>query len=408
MAHQGPFVRPDWVRRLNLFGDSVGGAVNLVSLDPDELIDVARSTTGLDDFGDNAWEPAYRTLLAGIEAHADLNVVGRLSTRAEILRCLQLRLRLNRHWSEVPAIRQQPIVAPVFILGPPRTGTTILLELFALDPSLRPVIAHEAHHPLGTLDGVETSAVEASEPEQEFWADIQPEFMTMHELRSDLPCECVHFSAPVFDSWHWPMMHDLGDGEPLADMTATYGFHNAFLQTLQHADGSPQTFLLKSPAHLGSLTALLETYPDARMVHTHRDPLKFVGSSASITTTLHWLRSDSVTPAERGPLMSLAYQLMLALAMGQRDSGEVPADQMTDLHFRDLMGDPVGTVERAYRDLGMVFPDEMRESIPEYLASKPKDKFGKHLYDAAGLGLDESQVRDDFADYISRYDIELE
>jgi hypothetical protein len=409
-------VRPDWVRRLNLFGPAVGDPALLVGLDPDGLLDAARASTGLDDFGDalgDDWEKPFRAVLSAMETNAGLTVIGRLSARAEVLRCLQMRLRLVELWNREPSVLATDVVAPVFILGPPRTGTSILLELLALDPNLRPVIAHEAHHPLGPPPGAgDHSAIECSEPEQEFWADIQPEFMTMHELRSDLPCECVHFCAPEFRSWHWPMMHDLGDltidGEDGRDAGPIYRWHKRFLQTLQHLDGTPRTFLLKSPAHLASLPDLLAVYPDARMIHTHRDPLKFVGSSANITATLHWMRSERLEKEGRGGLMSLAYQLMLGLVASQRDGGEVPADQMADLRFTDLMSDPVDAIERAYAQLGMDLPDVMRDSVPAYLADKPKGKFGPHRYDPVALGLDESQVRADFADYIDRYDIALE
>ncbi len=405
--------RPDWARRLNLFGSSVGGAEWLVALNADELMDAARASTGLDDFGDDdGWEAPFRLLVAALRDNAGLNVVGRLSARGEILRCLQLRLRLAELWLREPSVLTTDVIAPVFILGPPRTGTSILLELLALDPKLRPVLAHEAHHPLGPLPSADgLTASELSEPEQEFWADIQPEFLTMHELRSDLPCECVHFCAPEFSSWLWPMMHDLSESEGVghgAGMGRTYAWHKRFLQTLQHLDGSPQTFLLKSPAHLGTLVDLLAVYPDARMIHTHRDPVKFVGSSANLTATLYWMRREKLDKEGRGPLMSLAYQLMLGLVMGQRATGEVPADQMADLHFRDLMRDPVPAIEGAYDHLGMPFPEEMRTSVPEYLANKPKDKFGPHVYDPSRLGLDESGLRAEFAAYIEHHAIELE
>jgi len=400
-------IRPDWVRRLNLFGASVGDPALLVGLDPDELIETALSSTGLSDFGDDDWEGPFRAIVRAMTESADLTVIGRLSARGELLRCLQLRLRLHDLWRREPSVTAADVVAPVFILGPPRTGTSILLELLALDPNLRPVVAHEAHHPLGPPVGVAATAAECSEPEQEFWADIQPEFMTMHELRSDLPCECVHFCMPEFRSWHWPMMHDLGDVRH-HEFGPVYAWHKRFLQTLQHLDGSPQTFLLKSPAHLGSLADLLVAYPDARMIHTHRDPLKFVGSSANLTATLHWMRSTSLDRAGRGPLMSLAYQLMLGLAMGQRESGEIPAAQMADLHFKDLLADPVTAISQTYDHLGMELPAEMRDTIPAYLAAKPKGKFGPHVYDAASLSLDEGGVREEFAAYIERYDISLE
>ena len=202
-------MRPDWLRRLNLFGAAVGSASHMVSLDPDEMLDTAMASTGRSDFADVlGWQAGYRELVSALQNNAQLTVFGRLAARGEIIRNLQTRLRLVELWQRNPGIRSEPVIAPVFILGPPRTGTSILLELLALDPGLRPVIAHEAHHPLGPLNDSGTATVlQRSEPEQEFWADVHPEFITMHELRSDLPCECVHFVQPEFRSWHWAMMH---------------------------------------------------------------------------------------------------------------------------------------------------------------------------------------------------------
>ena len=118
-------VRPDWVRRVNLFGSSVGDPALMVGLDPDELMDAATISTGLADFGDDDWERSFRAVLAALQEDAGLNVVGRLSARGEVLRCLQTRLRLADLWGREPSVLSTDVAAPVFILGPPRTGTSI-------------------------------------------------------------------------------------------------------------------------------------------------------------------------------------------------------------------------------------------------------------------------------------------
>ena len=135
-------VHPDWVRRLNLFGDVVGDPRLLAGLDPDELLATARASTGLDDLGEAdwpGWTETYRRMVTAIDDEARLHALGRVVTRAELLKVLQTWLRLQRAWTARPAIRDEPIDAPLFVVGPPRTGTTILLELLALDPQLRAV-----------------------------------------------------------------------------------------------------------------------------------------------------------------------------------------------------------------------------------------------------------------------------
>ena len=129
----------------------VGDPARVVSLDADELLAVASEATGLDDLGEGewpGWTEAYRRGITAIDAEARLHVLGRVLTRGEVLKVLQTWLRLQREWAIRPAILAEPIDAPLFVVGPPRTGTTILLELLALDPQLRAPIAWEALHPL--------------------------------------------------------------------------------------------------------------------------------------------------------------------------------------------------------------------------------------------------------------------
>jgi hypothetical protein len=155
-------------------------------------------------------------------------------------------------------------------VGPPRTGTTILLELLALDPQLRAPIAWEALHPLRDEGDAERRR-ELSECEQEFWADIHPQFMTMHELASDLPCECVHFLMYDFAGPYWSMLYDTPSFtgwqlENLDTLGRVYRLHRQMLQTFQLVSGvaagdgdatgaAPRRGWLKSPGHLSTLAA---------------------------------------------------------------------------------------------------------------------------------------------------------
>ena len=125
------YTRPDWVRRINAMGDSVGGAEKLISLDPDALVRTAiESTAGLSDFGDfdGDWRSRFDSLVQELEATGKLNALGRLMTRQELLRGLRTRLFLARARSENPSIAREQIEAPLVITGPPRSGTSILFE----------------------------------------------------------------------------------------------------------------------------------------------------------------------------------------------------------------------------------------------------------------------------------------
>src|SRR5262249_37294676 len=210
------------------------------------------------DFGDGDWRKAYRQIVEGLDA-AGLHTVGRLMTRQELLRSLRARLLMARAWADDPAIARERIEAPVIVTGPARSGTTILVELLALDPALRAPLAWEALHPLPLPDaGAGDRRPELSECEQELWADVQPEFAAIHELRSDLPVECVTLTAPCFSGPHWAMIAQLDGWAP--DTAGMYDFHRPILQVMPHR-APPRTRRLKTAGHLPAPRAPAQTHP---------------------------------------------------------------------------------------------------------------------------------------------------
>lgn len=406
-------IHPNWVRRLNLFGDVVGDPRRIVNLNPDELLDLARTVANSDDLGEDdwpGWEESYRQTVAALDQDADLHVLGRVLTRGEILRTLATWLRLQQFWNARPELLAEPIDAPLFVVGPPRTGTTILFELLALDPQFRAPLAWEALHP---LPGVATDRRrELAECESELWADIHPEFMAMHELASNLPCECIHVTAYDFAAPYWSMLHDSARFMewPLAHLDTIgrgYRLHRRMLQTLQHGT-TPRRWLLKSAYHLSMMTPLFDEYPDALVIHTHRDPRKFMPSLISILAALRFMRSDRVDIARQGKTMEAAYQMILERVISQRELGAIPNDRIVDCHFVDLMTDPTSALRRVYDQLQLEWPDGHDATIRTYLEVKPRAKHGEHVYSFDDVGLDEAHVRATFADYVAHYRVSEE
>src|SRR4051812_14561260 len=358
---------PDWVRRMNLFGETTGDPARMVGLDAGEMLDLARATTGLHDLGADdwpGWEATYRRLLASIDTESELHLVGRVMTRGEALRLLQARLRLQAMWNATPAIRAQPIAAPLFVVGPPRTRPTILLQLLALDPAFRAPLAWDAVQPLLLDDDPDADRERRrvlSECEQEFWSDVHPEFMTMHELASDLPCECVHFLAYDFSGPHWTMLYDTPTfmGWQLehveTELERVYRWHRRMLQTFQHGS-RPRRWLLKSPGHLQTLGQVFAEYPDAKVIHTHRDPRRFIASLTSLLAVLRFTRSDRVSAEALGPLMEPTYQMFREQVIAQREQRVVPNKQIVDTPFLALRAAPVAPLHRLYDELVMEWP----------------------------------------------------
>jgi Sulfotransferase family len=401
------YPRPDWVRRMNRMGESVGSARELIPLDVDALVESARDTTGLERFGDfdGDWWGRLDSLIDEIEATANLSVIGRLMTRQEILRCLRTRLFMTRELEANPAILEEEIKEPMIVTGPARSGTTILFELLSLDPELRPVLGWESAHPVPETDD-RSALLAMTECEQELWTDLQPEFASVHENRSDLPVECITPTMPSFASFMWWITSNVPNWPP--DFVAAMQFHKVYLQLMQSRRAGPKpTWVLKTPTHLPVLDLIFATYPDAWVVLTHRDPMKTVPSGLSTLALIRWTRSDSVDTASFGGDAGTAtFDLMLHVK-NRREAGELP-DRFVDLHFLDQVRDPVDTIEKAYTKMGRPFGTEHANRIRRYLAEKPKGKFGSHRYDVADWGYSREEIRSKTSAYVEAFEVELE
>ena len=401
------YERPAWVRRLNAMGRASRSAQRLVPLDPSGLIDDAQRSTGIDDpgdLGDGDWEGRLRSLVAAIDG-SDLHVVGRLMTREEIQRGLRTRLLMAERRRREPAIADEVIDAPIIVTGPARSGTTILFELLGCDPGLRTPIATDVLHP-APPPGTSSAAITAmTESEQELWADVQPEFASLHELRSDLPVECITLSSPSFAGNHWPMLlADLGTWAP--DPAADLAFHRAVLQTVQHGR-PPKRWLLKTPGYLMMLDDLFAAYPDSCIIQTHRDPAKTMPSTVSTVAMIQWLRTDHVDLDTTSLLVGAIFTDALATVARRRLNGSLTSP-FGDVRFADLLRDPVAAIEGAYAGIGRELTDEHRQAVVRYVAHKPRGKHGLHQYTAADWGFDPDQLRAELAEYIDQFAVPLE
>lgn len=402
------YVRPDWVRRVNAMGDATGGAGRMVPLIADHMIDHARQTTGVDDpgdLGDGDWEGRLHLLVDAVNGSDHLHVVGRMLTREELLRGLRTRFLVGDAWRRDPSIAEEVIDAPIVVTGPARSGTTILFELLGLDPGLRTPIATDVIHPVVPVGTTPEQVVAMTEAEQELWADVQPEFDSLHELRSDLPVECITICAPSFAGNHWMMLlTDLGSWVP--DVKADLAWHRAVLQTVQH--GRPKRrWLLKTPGYLAMLDDLLAAYPDACIVQTHRDPAKTMPSTASIVALVQWMRTDAVPLDLLVPLLGAVFGDALTTVGRRRLEGSLPAP-FGDVRFVDLMADPVAAVGGAYEQIGRELTAEHATAIETYVRDKPRGKHGSHRYTCEEWGFDEAALHAELAEYMAQFEIEVE
>ena len=402
------------VRSTNAAGVMLKRAgVSLVSLDERSLLDAARRSTGHDDVGDDGFREPFREVLRGLETEARLTLVGRIAARQDVLGQLANRLRLEADGRRHPEIAAEEVRQPLFIVGLPRTGSTLLHHLLAQDPGSRVAQAWEVMFPSPPPE----AATYRSDPRidkaarQLTWFDaLTPDFKTIHPLGAQLALECIAIMSPTFLSprfhttYHVPTYQEWLERQ---DLRPAYRFHRRFLQQLQWRTPA-RRWVLKAPAHLFAFDALLETYPDARIVQTHRDPTTVLASVASLTAVLQRAFTDHLDPYEIGHEVSRRWTNGLDRAMRLRQSGRVAAERFFDVHYHDLLRDPMMVIRRIYAHFDVPLTEEASVAMRGFLAANPKDKHGAHRYSLSSFGLEADDLVRRFKAYREYYGVPRE
>ncbi len=412
-----PRPRPQWVEELNAFGRQLGSPAALVHLDERSLLDDARHRTGLDDFGDDdpasRWREGLRVFLAALEEEADLNLLGRIMARNDVVRALVNRLQVRATLTQHPVIREQPVASPVLVVGTGRSGTSLLHELLAQDPRHRVARTWELLHPCPPPERPTYRTdprIAAADQEYRFWHVIAPEYRTMHENGGDVPNE-----DPLIDMLEFASDHLMGS-YPVPSYTRwlarndpapVFRAHRRFLQLLQWRCAGDR-WILKSPSYLAKLPAFFAEYPDAYVVLTHRDPLVVLPSLVSVMATLQWMHSDAVDVDRIVKSAVHGTAIAMDLVMEWRSDGTIPDDRIVDVRFADLAADPVATVRDVVERVGGSLDPDTAQRMLGYLDTRPRNRHGRHDYDFADTGLDPTETRARFAAYQARYDVPSE
>jgi hypothetical protein len=375
-------------------------------LDMESLMEAARRRTGFTNFGDTAFHEPLRRLLDSCKNEARLNSIGRLVCSEDIMQLLCNRLEIQRDLENWPAIARQPISAPVFITGLPRSGTTLLHNLFAQDdrefhapatwevmfPSPPPFAGRENY-----------PRIKRAQTNLAWFNLLVPEFRKIHAMSARFPQECVAILSHSFMSDQFDTMFNIPTYQSWLerqDMGPAYAYHRRFLQHLQYG-GPVRRFVLKAPNHMFSLEALFAIYPDAQIVQTHREPLEVLPSIASLMTVMRSAFSDFVDPAEIGSEMIRFWKETLHGFLDDRK--KLPSGAVHDVKFIDLVSDPIAVVSELYRELGHKFTGEAQGRMRSFVSGHPNGRYGKHSYAMAAFGLDLAEVDQGFTLYRKRF-----
>ena len=381
------------------------------ALTPDSVLAAAVKAAGSREFGSDSYREPLEVFVAACREEAELTAFGRLLIAKMLQRALANRLALQQWSAAHPQVREEDIAGPWVIVGLPRTGTSILDLLLGVDPAARPLLQWEAAHPVPPATEADKDAdprVAQTARELDQLMKLNPPLQAMHPFGATLAEECVTLfmydlrTLALETQAHVP---SYARWLEQADMAPAYAQHRLALQTLQSVRPA-RRWILKTPNHLWHLDALLATYPDARIIWTHREPGPVVTSLASLANAAQRPLTSRRDPRPAADEWRRKCGFALRSAMSHDDTAG--DGWCRHVHYADLVSDPVGTVRDLYRSFGDEVTDEHARRMTVMLEERPKDAFGRHRYDPADFGWTYAEINDEFSDYIARYNVRPE
>jgi hypothetical protein len=402
---------PFALRALNALG---GPIVRwMTSLDPDDLLEAASLRTGLSDYGDPSFREPLGVLLEAFERDANLSALGRIASRGLVLQLLCNRLRIEDLFRQHPEIAQERTLRPIIIAGLPRTGTTHLHNLLSQDPSLRSLPYWESLEPVPDprekpgRDGQDPRVMRC-EKGLAMVHRVMPLFPLMHEMTPDARHEeiqllAIEFSTMLFESSYF--VPSYAKWYKKSDQRPAYRYLRRCLQALQWLRG-PRRWVLKSPQHLEQQAALIEIFPDATFVQTHRDPVRITASLCTMIAYGNRMNARRVDPVAVGRYWAARTEDLLRGSIEGRAA--LPPAQVIDVHFRQFMKDDVATAERVLAFAGQPAGDAARAAIRKFMDANPRGKHGTIDYRLEDVGLDYAERRAALRFYRDHFGVEEE
>ena len=375
----------------------------------EELMEIACARTGLHEFGEPSFRVGLDKVCQGYSADHELSDLGHFMGSEFIIGTLSKRLQIIDWLSAHPEVNDEIIDRPWIIMGMTRSGTSLTSQLFDLDPQVRSPLTWEVDYPIPPTQ-LGTRYTDPRIVECARSIDLlAPAHKAMHPWGAHYPQECVLMTQMAFQSIMFQsvsLVPEYIEWMLGSDMRPAYRLHKQMLQIWQSAIPTAH-WGLKAPAHMAAIDVVMETYPDARIIWNHRDPLVCIASHTSMTIAFECIKNPNLDPRKAADHFKwqwwTALNKMMAHDKAQRDK-----TWCHHLHYNKLAKAPVEAIRSAYDHFGEVLNPVHARSINTFLVQQPKNYHGKHVYDIEEMGLDPHQLRQQFAEYIETYEVSLE
>jgi hypothetical protein len=368
-----------------------------------DLIETAKRRCDLDDFGEGDFFEALSRLLESCQDEARLNLIGKIALKTDVLETLCARLKIGRDRQLYPNITRQEIREPLFIIGLPRSGTSVLHRLLSADPEHRCPLLWEVRSPSPPTGVDEKRRIQSATQSCKFFNWLVPTFRYVHVVGAEVPQECVSLMTPTFLSDQFDAMYYVPSYRAWffrQDLRPVYEYHRRFLQHLQFRQAG-RRWILKAPTHMFAMPALLSVYPDALFVQTHRTPVDAMASVSSLVTILRSAFSDAVDPfiVCREAIDYWSETMEKFLSERERLAG----NRICDIQYDEIRREPIGAVRRIYEYFGWALSHEAERRMRVLVASQTDRQSANHRYDLSQFGSSAGEVLSVFATYCQRF-----
>ncbi|ORB66356.1 sulfotransferase [Mycolicibacterium tusciae] len=380
---------------------------------PALMAKASRQANGLTDFGDPRFEEGLDRLIDALETEDRLNGVGRLIASSHISNLLRQRLLLTEHLRTHPEIRGEKIEKPIFLVGAPRTGTTITHHLLSQDDRFRYPLTWECdelHPPLNPATMQSDPRIKRSQKLIDRSLSLAPDLDAAHPMGAWEAQECALLHAYAFHSETFHVMFNCQTYDRWLteqDRTWVYEEQRLLLQYMQSGGLRPaQSWLLKTPPHMDNIDKILKVFPDARLVTTYREPTEVVASSCKLTGTVFAMAADDIDWHDHGRYMRWRTGKMLKRNVELREQFAEKSDQFIDFPMDRMVREPMTCVAEIYAHFGIELTEPTRQKMVRFMEKRGRGARKPNVYDAADYGLDTDELWPELQYYRNFYGIE--